>query len=82
MKKDWDGVREILQKHLFTYREAQLYCERFKSDYEASKYILKQATCCKCGGVVDRWEFRKKPMCGGCSFQEAMSKIEYGSKPK
>lgn len=78
VKKDWDGVREILQMKIFTYREAQLFCERFKGDYEASKFILKQATCSLCGGVVTEWKFRSKLLCGSCTFSKAMQKIEYG----
>lgn len=77
VNKDWDNVREILNRKIFTYRQAQLYCENVKKDYAASKFILKQAMC-KCGGIVTEWKHRTTPKCSSCLFRESLSKIEYG----
>lgn len=66
--KDYDKVRQILNMRLFTYRDARLFCELFKEDYEASEYILKQATC-KCGAIVTEWKFNTTPICSECSFK-------------
>lgn len=77
-KKQYNEVRRILNLHLFSYREAQMFCEQFKNDIEAGKYILNQATC-KCGGIVPNWEYNKTPLCGMCGFKKSVAdKIEFG----
>lgn len=77
-EKKYDAVRQILDMNLFTYREAQLYIETIKADYETSACILKQATC-KCGNIVSKWYYNKTPTCASCLFNKSMQNIEYGN---
>jgi hypothetical protein len=67
-------VRELLAAGV-NYRMAYLYVERFYNDNKASELIIKQGLC-KCGAVATKWQ--PGPLCPNCSFQKAMSKIEYG----
>jgi hypothetical protein len=71
---DKKKVRELLATGI-NYRLAYLYVERFFQNDKASELIQKEAKC-KCGAVATKWN--PKPICGNCSFQKAMLKIEYG----
>jgi hypothetical protein len=71
---DKKKVRELLAAGV-NYRMAYLYVERFHNDNKASELIIKQGLC-KCGAIATKW--KPGPLCPNCSFQKAMSKIEYG----
>jgi len=71
---DKKKVRELLSSGI-NYRMAYLFVERFHQNDKASEFIQREAKC-KCGAVATKWT--PKPICGNCSFQKAMSNIEYG----
>lgn len=74
IKGDKNKVRELLASGV-NYRLAYLYVERFHQNDKASELIQKQGIC-KCGAIATKWI--PCPLCPNCSFQKAMSKIEYG----
>lgn len=66
-------IQELLKDGV-NYRMAYLYVERFYNNDKASQLIQKQGLC-KCGAIATKWQ--PEPLCPGCSFRKAMSKIEY-----
>lgn len=78
-EKDYREVRYILNLKIFSPRTAQLYCEEMKNDYEAGKFIYKQAIC-KCGNIITDWDWRnpKYPICANCNFHKYINnKIDF-----
>ncbi len=72
-------LQACLKDNPLAYRDAMLYCENVLKDFSASKLIYENVMCDHGGfsAVADKW-VDGKPICASCSFEKAMSKVEYG----
>jgi hypothetical protein len=68
-------VRELLTNGV-DLNLSRLFVEGFHSNFKASIFIKKQATCKDCGGLAKK--HLPEPICALCSFNTSMQNIEYG----
>ncbi len=75
INNDKDLVRKLFATGVNTYL-ARLYFSAFYPDHVNAQFLLSVESKCKCGNRAIKWN--PDPICGQCSFSEAMKCIQYG----